>query len=614
MRLHRQGEFSAARCLYREHLESEPDDVGAWCLLGALEGQSEDHSGAEAAYRNALSISPNHAAALAGLGTSLLMQSRFGEAVDALSTVVKIEPDEPETRMHLAVAQLRAAETEQAAQTLAALVERWPEHARGRHTLGTILMQLGLPDQACRHFRAVVEIQGRQSPAALDLVRALLAANDLNQAEAELRSVMRAGDPAPEARILEGDLKRARGCLEEAAAAYGAALQGRANAPGALLGLAEIDRQRGLFEQGLERIEPLLSLDRPPGGALLLAARLLLDGGRYRDAADRIEGWLGRRDLGLSAREALQNLRGRALDELGEHEAAWDDWTASHRRQSGEFAGHQFRNAIEALRSAFDIELFERLGGGDAWDGPSPLLVVGAPGSGKSILEQILACHPAVRGAGELRELGTMTNRIAGLIGSAEPYPACIRDLSRTRLADLAADYAAAIRAYGGDATWVIDTQPTNFLHIGLHALLAPDARVVVCERDPLDTAWACYRRRFADRGLVFVTSPEGIADYLAGMRTLIGHWEAVCPTRILRVRYEDLVRGPSELAVEVLRHMDLEWDPACEDYAVPGAARLATPPTLREPVDDREIGRGAPYRDRFAVVERCLAGAGDDD
>ena len=107
----------------------------------------------------------------------------------------------------------------------------------------------------------------------------------------------------------------------------------------------------------------------------------------------------------------------------------------------------------------------------------------------------------------------------------------------------------SAIRAYGGDAKWVIDTQPTNFLHIGLHALLVPDARVVVCERDALDTAWACYRRRFADRGLVFVTSPEGIADYLAGMRTLLGHWEAACPRRIPRVRYEELVRRPSELA-----------------------------------------------------------------
>ena len=156
------------------------------------------------------------------------------------------------------------------------------------------------------------------------------------------------------------------------------------------------------------------------------------------------------------------------------------------------------------------------------------------------------------------------------------------------------------------------DTQPTNFLHIGLAALVAPGLKVVFCERDPLDTAWACYGRRFADPALAFVATPQGIGRYLAGMRRLMRHWAQAAPIQIMTVRYEDLVRRTRPTVEGVLRHIGLEWHDACADYADPGAADLAAAPVLTGAVDDREIGRGIPYRHHLAQVEAILSVAPD--
>ncbi|MGB5621443.1 MAG: tetratricopeptide repeat protein, partial [Gammaproteobacteria bacterium] len=101
---HRRGDLSAARPLYRRHLERVPQDAGAWCLLASLEGQCGDHTAAEQAFRKAIAADPAQAQGHAGLGTSLLLADDPAAAVDELRRALELDPDLSDTRYQLAVA------------------------------------------------------------------------------------------------------------------------------------------------------------------------------------------------------------------------------------------------------------------------------------------------------------------------------------------------------------------------------------------------------------------------------------------------------------------------------------------------------------------------------
>lgn len=609
MERHRRGDLATARRLYLAYLDRSPDDVEAMCLLAALEGQAGDHAGAEAAYRKAIAGNDMHGPAWAGLGASLLLQNRPDAAVEPLSRAVDLLRDEPEIRLQLTLALQRHGRLREAREVLEALLERWPSHLLGRHNLGLLLLQSGDPDGAAAQFRAVLQEETDRFGSWIALGRALMAANDPAGAEKALACARELRPADPEPRILLGNLLRGLGRFGEAKSQFEEVLAARPGDDAATMGLAELDLAEGKPARGLERLAPRLDAPVPPRGAARLAARLLIADDRQREAVQSIEKWLETPGLSTLEKAGLFSLKGRALDRLGRQDEAWQAWTESHRQRPSRFDGRHFSSAIDRLVAAYDESLFAEHASHTRNRDGGAVLVVGTPRSGKSILEQILACHPAIRGAGELRYLGAMTNEVARRVAHRErPYPDCIRDLSDQDLNELGESYQQAMDNLAEDARWVVDTQPTNFLHIGLAALLQPNIRVILCRRDHLDTAWACYSTHFADPGLDFVSSPEGIACYLDGMGRLMRHWETVSPANIREVRYEQLVRSPREALQPVLETLGLDWDDGMMEYAEPGRSGLVRAPAITRRLNESEIGRGAPYRDRFPEIRRLPA------
>lgn len=604
MERHQASDFEDAHRLYREYLSKQPGDPEAWCLLGSLEGNRGRHADAEDAFRHAIDVAGGHAQAHIGLGTSLLMQGRPAEAVQPIADAVALAPDHPELRVQLSLAQARSGRPDLAVRTLREVVNRWPDHLPGHYHLGVALFEADDPDAAASSFRLVAERDRNNLKALIGLGRALTAANDPDGASQAFRNAIRLAPNDPGPKALYGNLLRRLGRFDAAQTAFEDALKQRPDDLEALIGQAELKRAKGQIGGGLEILQPLLAQPSPPPKSLLAGARLLLASGDAEVAVGRIENWLEQTDLPPGIQAVLQSVRGQALDRLGRFDEAWQAWMESHRGEAKRFDGSHFATAIDTLQATYTSELFTRLRREPGAMRPRPLLIVGSPRSGKSILEQMLACHPDVVGGGELRQLGAMTETISTLTGGQQLYPACVKNLSRADFDQLGDDYAGKLKSIAKDTEWLIDTQPTNFLHIGLAALVVPAVRVIICRRDPVDTAWACYSRRFADRGLAFASTPEGIRLYLDGMDRIMNHWAESIPMEILEIQYEELVREPRQMVERVLGFISLEWDDACSEYAIPGRANLRSAPVLREPVDDREIGRGRPYQDYFANPE----------
>lgn len=608
---HRAGEFAAAAAAYRRYLAEAPDDVQAWCLLAGAEGQGGRHAEALGAYRRAAEVAPSHAPAHAGLGTGSLHLGDFEGAVEHFRRALALDPSLSEARLQLATALRRLARLADATAELETLLEREPDHAQARFNFGMASLESGRAVAAEDAFRRVLATRPGLVPALVGLGRALQAQHRLDEARAAFDEAGAAAPGDPVVAVSRARLAIATGRLDDARRDFERALSAARDDADAQLGLAELDLLEGQPARGIARLEPLLERS-PPGGVPVMLARLRREAGRADEAERLVRRQLGDARLMPGIRVALLRELGLALDARGDAEGAWAAWTEANAARATRFDPDDFDRAIDVLARVYQPPLLERAPAPPAGDAPRPLLIVGAPRSGKSLLEQILACHPAIRGGGEQRILNRLVED-ARRCGGAEPYPQSVAAVAAADLLRLAGDYAAAVAAGAAGAGWVADTQPTNFLHVGFAALLRPDLRVVYCRRDPLDLAWACHARGFVDPAFDFAARPAAIGRYLTGLERLLAHWRRLLPGRVATVDYEALVRAPADTVRGLLDWLGPGWDPACAEYDRPGRPRLSSPPVLARAINAREIGRGRPYAERFPGLPPGSAAAGRD-
>jgi tetratricopeptide (TPR) repeat protein len=221
----------------------------------------------------------------------------------------------------------------------------------------------------------------------------------------------------------------------------------------------------------------------------------------------------------------------------------------------------------------------DRMPGGNT--SAAPIFVVGMPRSGTTLVEQVLASHPAVHAGGEL----TFFERALAERGPADP-------------AALGRRYLELTGAVAPGDKRVVDKLPGNFRHVALIHLALPNARIVHCTRDVLDTGFSCYSTLFSGRQ-DFAYDLGEIGRFYRAYAALMAHWRAVLPAGImLDVRYEDLVADLARPARAMLAFLGLPWDPAVlRYYETVRPIRTASYHQARRPIYTTSVGSAQPYR-----------------
>ena len=226
-----------------------------------------------------------------------------------------------------------------------------------------------------------------------------------------------------------------------------------------------------------------------------------------------------------------------------------------------------------------------------------PVFIVGMPRSGTSLVEQILASHPAVHGAGEL---DFMSHVLAGTVQmvSARPeqYPACLDKLTIEQADGMAQIYLKPLISMNPAAARITDKLPLNFLHLGLIALLMPGARVIDCRRDRRDTCLSCFFALF-EGGNEFKFDLNNTAHFYDQHRRLMDHWKNSLELPTLEVSYEDLVTDPENQTRRMLGFLGLPWDEQC--LAFHQSKRPVSSSSIqqvRQPLYRSSIGRWRNY------------------
>jgi hypothetical protein len=227
------------------------------------------------------------------------------------------------------------------------------------------------------------------------------------------------------------------------------------------------------------------------------------------------------------------------------------------------------------------------------------LLILGMPRTGTTLVEQILSSHPAVAAGGEL----PFWNQAGVPLTSGG-----IEERIAAEAAGIAAAYRTELDRIAPAALRVTDKNPYNFHWIGLIHLIFPNARIIHCLRDPVDTCLSIYTTLFgagADRPC----ERGDLVFYYRAYQRLMAHWHAALPAgTILDVQYEDLIAHPEDCTRRIVAHSGLDWDPAClAPEANTRVVRTASIFQARQPIYRSSLQRWRRYEPWLGALRDLL-------
>ncbi len=307
---------------------------------------------------------------------------------------------------------------------------------------------------------------------------------------------------------------------------------------------------------------------------------------------------------------------GRAFEGRKDYARSFDHYAAGNRLQKAgaKSTGGELTAQVDRSIETFTADLFaHREGAGDPSD--APIFVVGLQRSGSTLIEQILASHPAIEGTAELptmQQLWEETMHRAGRDGR-DPFD-YLAALDPAELRRLGEAYLARTRSFRhlGKPRFV-DKLPANWLNLGLIRLILPNARIVDARRHPMACGLSNFNQLYAT-GVEFSYDLERIGrtyrEYLRQMR----HFHAVQPGAMFTLTNEALVDDPEGSVRGLLAFVGVPYDAACLAFHE-NARAVQTPSAsqVRRPINRDGVEHWRHYAPWLGPLEAALGNAIDD-
>jgi tetratricopeptide (TPR) repeat protein len=335
---------------------------------------------------------------------------------------------------------------------------------------------------------------------------------------------------------------------------------------------------------------------------------------RYQNAAEpdvkEIFALLQKPDTSPENKEHLLFTLGKVYDDCGLYDEAFEYF-----RQANEIRNTSVFYNVDAVTKLTDgiIEVFSPnfLSQKFAFASESklPLFIVGMPRSGTTLLASILSNHPAIATAGELPDMADYAMRLGELLKSGTPYPQAARQVTPTAASHTIHEYERRLqRDAKAGAAYVIDKNPLNFRHLGFIAMLFPQAHIIHCTRDPLDTCLSNYFTRFP-LSLDYAFDLRNIGHFYREYARLMEHWRKIPALKILDVSYEDLILRTEPAARRMLDFLGLAWDARClAPHTNPNPIETASDWQVRQPIYQQSLERWRHYEKHLGPLKEALS------
>jgi tetratricopeptide (TPR) repeat protein len=419
-----------------------------------------------------------------------------------------------------------------------------PENPQSHHLMGMIMTEANRPRIGEYHYRRSLELSRQRPP----ILLANLAWNLKNQ----------------------GRMAEARALYRESVAAAPDILQ-------TLLGWARLEEADRDFPAAAALLDKAATV--APGNQNVLLARAVLHGRTRKHAAalDVLDAIAAQRGDGtLGPNELLE--KGRLFDQMGRFDdafAAFDQGKRLMREISGtQYLSEHAAELTQRLKGFFTVPRLRFTPRAGRVEGMAqPLFILGFPRSGTTLVEQTLTAHPAISAGDELPFINEITNVMPRMLNSPLSYPEALAELwmgdQREGLDNLRDYYLQRVRQLDiiePGARWFTDKMPLNETHLGLIALLFPEAPLLHVHRHPLDVVLSVFSNALT-HGFFCAYALESAARHYAVTMELVEHYRAEMALRYLPVRYEDIVDTQRRSIERILGFIGEEFDETCLNF-----------------------------------------------
>lgn len=549
------GRLEHAVEAYRRVLKIKPDHAQAHNNLGIALDQLGDSEQAVASYRQALHFKPDLAEAHANLGNALARIEQVEEAASSYRTAVKLAPADAETQTKLGNALSRLERWNEASTAYFEALKLAPVSAETLINLGSALTHLDRWDEAATCYKQAITIRPDYAKAHFNLGIALGHFGRWEEAVASYSRALRIMPDYAEALYNLGGALDSLGRHEEAISSFGMALEIRPD-------YAEAHNNRGIVFDGLGRKDEAVAsyhraLEIRPDYAE--AHRNLCALTYYRRDHPHLVTMLelvSQPDCSDQDRIELSFALGKAYADIEEFDQAFAFYAEANRLQK-----QKLNYEISSVRKRFDKVVAAFSNNENRSDGTqldqSPVFIVGMPRSGTTLVEQILASHSEVDGAGELKLLEKAVNRLDWDTTT----------LSLNQLQSVREFYLSGLKTAGSSAPNITDKMPFNFWWIGFILTTMPEAKIVHVKRDARAVCWSIFKHYFPGQGVGFSNDFHDLSEYYRIYLDLMEFWHTRFPGRIYDLDYETLTERQREETEKLLQFVGLAWEEQCLNF-----------------------------------------------
>lgn len=596
--LRQMGRVDDAAIALRQAVKLDPKNAQALNNLGIIHYEKKQYQEAVDCYHSALKVRPRMAEAFNNLGNALRQTGDPDGAMQAYQDALTQREIYPEAYNNLGTLLKDDKQPDEAEHALKKAIAQSPRYVEAHNNLAALYFSQNKDVDALRILTDVLKIAPRNPGSLLLTARIQLRRNNFKATEQAARMVV-ADDPHnSEALTVLGQVLHETDRYDEAVTVLEDALARNPDNAEARNFYGVALKSVGRLDDARTEIMRALSLNDNMYGAY---ANLndLVDFAKEDELFNRMEAILeAATDLEADQFIPLHFAFAKALDDRGEPVRALEHYIVGGRLKRAQlnYVESETFSFFDGIKKAFPKEVFaDRKFAGISDE--RPVFIIGMPRSGSTLVEQILASHPDVYGAGEVKYLSRSLGQLRDRFPSLPRYPQMMKKISPAQLEMVANSYLASLTAGVGDAKRITDKLLTNYFFVGLIHLLCPKAKIINTMRDPVDTCLSGFTKLFKD-DMPHSYDLSELGRYYGQYRSLMEHWNEVLPKGVMTtVAYEDVVIDTEKAAKKLIEFLGLKWDKVCLDFHNSDRpVKTASVAQVRKPIYNTAVKRWKKY------------------
>lgn len=523
------GQFAQAAVLCTETLKQYPTNAALYLILATAQ-DNLNQSQAEENFKNAIKHRKNYAEAYSGYGRFLHGHKRYSEALEQFGHALSLAPEMPST---IALKALTLSEIDKPAEALIAAKqahELEPKNPQTSLSLAMVLEKQGKHEEALTHLQFCIENGMQLAFIYQHIGVCLLELKKYDAAKEQFLLALDKDPNFPNAHYRLGVLDQRLGDFDDAAEHFRTAIR--------------LDPTNGEYYMGLTSIQKL-EKDDP----IIDAIKANFDDASQPDET--------RRHLGFALAKIMEDTK--QYDQVFTYlKPANDLMLAQYPFDMAD--RHKFIAEMKRDFTGFDIDTMAQHGHPDA----APVFVTGMPRSGTTLVEQIIASHSRVGGAGEV---GVGSEKCLDQIRKLSKQGKLAKDIQPQDQLHLGREIAETLAAIIPESEVITDKSITTYTVMPMIKAAIPNSKVIVVRRDPRDNLLSIYKNQFLEGTHNYAYDLKTLAQYYKTFVDLIDHWRDQYPDAFYEVHYEALIDNPEEEARKLIDAAGLDWEDGCLNF-----------------------------------------------